>query len=179
MANDAFTGWVKIGCTTRTVIERAAELSRGSGVPLPFQPIAWEPVSDCQAVERAVHRMLADVRVSTDREFFACTTDRAAGVIKAVAGSYPRHAGALPAFPVRPASSLVMPVPLSRPYPVRRTAWRRYRARGRPLSAGAWRVLCLGACAVVVLLVAELRPDLSALPDGPVRHVLAWIERHA
>lgn len=79
-------GLVKIGLTNRNPHARAAELTRATGVPAPFV-IAWcRAVSDCAGVESAVHRMLADKRVSDRREFFRCDVTTARQVIEAAAG---------------------------------------------------------------------------------------------
>ena len=85
LTNEAMPGMVKIGLTTRTPKERAAELSGATGVPLPFV-VAWaRAVSDCDHVERAVHRMLDDKRVSGRRESFRVDVHTARQVIEAVA----------------------------------------------------------------------------------------------
>lgn len=69
LLNPSYPDLVKIGLTERTSEERAREL-RTSGVPTPFIVIYDELVSDCGAVEDAIHRRLAGYRVSDDREFF-------------------------------------------------------------------------------------------------------------
>ena len=87
LTNEAMPGLVKIGLTTRTPKERAAELSRATGVLLPYV-VAWaRPVSDCAYVEKAVHRMLDDKRVNKDREGFRVTVKTGRQVIEAAAGS--------------------------------------------------------------------------------------------
>ena len=87
LTNEAMPGMVKIGLTTRTPKERAAELSASSGVPLPFK-VAWaRAVPDCAYVEKAVHRMLDDKRVSASRESFRVDVTTARQVIEAAAGS--------------------------------------------------------------------------------------------
>jgi hypothetical protein len=69
LLNPSFPELVKIGLTERTSEERAREL-RTSGVPTHFIVIYDELVSDCQAVESAIHERLAGYRVTDDREFF-------------------------------------------------------------------------------------------------------------
>ena len=86
LTNPAMPGLVKIGLTTRSLTERAAELTAATGVPVPFV-VAWgRAVSDCAAVEGTVHRMLDDRRVSGKREFFRCDVATARQVIEAGAG---------------------------------------------------------------------------------------------
>ncbi len=87
LTNPAMPGLVKIGLTSRDPQARAAELTQASGVPAPFA-LAWcRGVADCAAVEAAVHRMLADRRVSGRREFFRCTAKAARQVIETAAGA--------------------------------------------------------------------------------------------
>jgi hypothetical protein len=86
LTNPAMPKMVKIGLTTRTPKERAAELSSATGVPLPFV-VAWaRAVSDCDFVEKAVHRMLADKRVNKSRDSFRVDVKTACQVIEAAAG---------------------------------------------------------------------------------------------
>jgi TPR repeat protein len=65
-------GLVKIGCSSRPPEERAAELSRASGVPAPFEVVYDTFFNDCQEAERFVHTFLGSHggRLSANREFF-------------------------------------------------------------------------------------------------------------
>ncbi|MBK6768927.1 MAG: GIY-YIG nuclease family protein [Ardenticatenales bacterium] len=69
LLNPSYPDVIKIGLTERTSEERAREL-RTTGVPTNFIVLYDELVTDCVAVESAVHRRLAGYRVSDDREFF-------------------------------------------------------------------------------------------------------------
>ena len=70
MSNPAFKdGMVKIGLTLRTVEERCREL-RTTGVPLPFVVEFAKQVSNPAEKEKYLHEILAEKRVSDDREFF-------------------------------------------------------------------------------------------------------------
>jgi hypothetical protein len=70
MSNPAFKdGMVKIGFTLRTVEERCREL-RTTGVPLPFVVEFAKQVSNPAEKEKYLHEILADMRISDDREFF-------------------------------------------------------------------------------------------------------------
>lgn len=60
---------VKIGRTSRTVEERAKELSSTS-VPRPFIPLFSVEVTDAAAVERRLHERFRDFRDNPNREFF-------------------------------------------------------------------------------------------------------------
>lgn len=61
---------VKIGCTERSPHLRAEELSKGTGIPAPFDVVCYIEVTDHQAVERRMHEWLKAHRVSENREFF-------------------------------------------------------------------------------------------------------------
>jgi hypothetical protein len=61
---------VKIGCTERSPHARADELSRNTGVPLPFKVLCYVESGDFQAVERRMHEWCAKYRISASREFF-------------------------------------------------------------------------------------------------------------
>lgn len=176
MENDAFPGLVKIGCTTRPPAVRAAELSAATGVPTAFRVAAARPVSDCRAVEKAVHRMLDDVRVSQGREFFACPTPRAIAVMNAVADAYP---GRREARPLQPMLRQVRALPSYGPLPpIKRRAWRPLYRPGRSRWTVAGIRLAIGLlCAAVSIATTVLRPDLSAMPQGHIRSTLSILER--
>ena len=87
MLNPSYPDLVKIGLTERTSEERAREL-RTSGVPTPFIVIYDELVSDCDAVEAAIHRRLAGYRVSDDREFFRIPVKEAIRTLQEETAAY-------------------------------------------------------------------------------------------
>lgn len=70
LANASMPGLLKIGMTVRTPEERAAEVSRGTGVPSPFMVAYSEKVPDCFEAERLIHRRLDRFRPRRNREFF-------------------------------------------------------------------------------------------------------------
>ena len=72
LANSAMPDLVKVGKTTRTPAERAAELSKVTGVPTPCIVVYEQLVDDCTAAEEFVHTMLQQkgYRESDNREFF-------------------------------------------------------------------------------------------------------------
>ena len=82
LANSSMPGLVKVGKTTRDPQERAAELSRHSGVPQPFRVVFSLLVADCDESERVVHNSLASRRANDDREFFLISIDDAVHTIK-------------------------------------------------------------------------------------------------
>jgi len=87
LSNPAMPGMLKVGCTTRELIERVAELSAHTGVPLPF---VVEYSFDCDypfLLEHGTHEILGGARVSLSREFFAVPVDYAVRAIEQAAAS--------------------------------------------------------------------------------------------
>ncbi len=72
LANSAMQGMVKVGKTTRSPSERAAELSTATGLPTPFIVVYEQLFEDCTEAEAFVHTLLArkGFRVADNREFF-------------------------------------------------------------------------------------------------------------
>lgn len=70
LTNPSMEGIVKIGHTTKHPNLRAAEISRATGCPQPFDLLAyfgcWQP----QQAEFDIHRKFDAVRVNEAREFF-------------------------------------------------------------------------------------------------------------
>lgn len=87
LINPALTGQVKIGMTTNSPDQRAAELST-TGVPHQFVVVYAEHVRDCEKVERLLHGRLAEVRVNPNREFFRMTPQAAVRAVLEVAEPY-------------------------------------------------------------------------------------------
>lgn len=83
LSNRSMKGLVKIGMTTRTPEERAAELSSVSGVPHPFE-VCWARaiVGNVSRIERLVHDRLAKHR--TGKEFFRVSLAQAKSTIEEV-----------------------------------------------------------------------------------------------
>ena len=74
---------LKIGMTTRDVVQRAREINGATGVAVPFGVRrCWHVVNPREA-ERAVHRRLMRYRVRDDREFFRISFKVAAECIDA------------------------------------------------------------------------------------------------
>ena len=87
LTNEAMPSMIKIGRTSGEGVERrVAELSRASGVPLPFQVAVARVVHDAAVVERALHVAFAPDRVNPAREFFAIDAYRAVALINAFPG---------------------------------------------------------------------------------------------
>lgn len=87
LTNDAMPNMVKIGRTSGGGVERrVAELSRATGVPLPFKVAVARSVHDARVVENALHVAFGPDRVNPSREFFSIAPERAVAVINAFPG---------------------------------------------------------------------------------------------
>lgn len=70
LSSSAMPGVYKVGATDRSPHQRAAELSRGTGVPIEYEVAFYGETQNAFAWEKAVHVVLAKYRVSESREFF-------------------------------------------------------------------------------------------------------------
>ncbi len=87
LTNDAMPNMIKIGRTSgESVDRRVTELSRATGVPLPFKVAVARTVHDAKVVERALHVAFGPDRVNPSREFFAIGAERAVAIINAFPG---------------------------------------------------------------------------------------------
>lgn len=76
-------GLFKIGLTTKTVEERAKQLS-GTGAPDTFLIVhRWE-VSDCVLAEKLIHETLSEYRLKVEREFFDVPLEKAINAISLI-----------------------------------------------------------------------------------------------
>lgn len=89
LSNPSYPGQIKIGSTTKNnVNERAKQLSRATGVPLPFE-IEW--IYSCYNslnLEKEIHQYFDQFRVNDKREFFYLSVDEAKNVIKKLGKKY-------------------------------------------------------------------------------------------
>jgi hypothetical protein len=70
LTNPAMPGLVKIGSTILTPDERARQLSSSTGVPRPFQVVAFEPFHDELRAERELQSKFVEYRVKSGRREF-------------------------------------------------------------------------------------------------------------
>jgi hypothetical protein len=82
-------GLVKVGCTTRSIEGRIAELSAATGVPAPFKLEAGFKSKNAVADEARVHSALSEWRLRNNKEFFRCSVNDAIRVMSRVLGSQP------------------------------------------------------------------------------------------
>ena len=85
LTNQGMPGLIKIGFTKNLPQERARELY-GTGVAYPFEVAYQVCCHHYPQVEREVHAQLSGMRVNGGREFFACSVEEAAQVIRQCAG---------------------------------------------------------------------------------------------
>lgn len=71
LGNAAMPGIYKIGMTVRDPVGRAQQLSQSSGVPTPFEVLAYGECDYPRCVEQDIHTMFDDSRVNPRREFFS------------------------------------------------------------------------------------------------------------
>ena len=74
----------KIGKTTKDPVMRANELSRHSGVPIPFQVIFSIECIDIKDAEDKIHDAFSNYRINDKREFFKIDPTFCVGVIIAI-----------------------------------------------------------------------------------------------
>ena len=88
LINPTMPGLCKIGYTKKPPEERVKEISRGTGVPMPFE-VAWAfKCFDGDILEREVHKYLDGYRENADREFFRIPLEEAKQTIKILGARY-------------------------------------------------------------------------------------------
>ncbi|MDR5813342.1 GIY-YIG nuclease family protein [Caballeronia sp. LZ033] len=70
LANSAMPNLYKVGFTERSLHARCEEPNRATGVPSNFEIVCYAEYVDARTRERAIHAALADLRDSSNREFF-------------------------------------------------------------------------------------------------------------
>jgi hypothetical protein len=88
LINPAMQGLLKIGKTERSSEERAAELSKHTGVPADFYVAYEEFVSDCDKVEKLIHEQLDSFRLNNNREFFKAELKHAIRIVSDIAHNF-------------------------------------------------------------------------------------------
>ena len=81
LTNPSMSGLLKIGMTTRSPLQRAKELSSATGIPTPFEVSFSIYVNNCFKAEQYVHKMLAQYRLPTQKEFFKVNFGYAESII--------------------------------------------------------------------------------------------------
>ena len=81
LISDQQEGICKIGSTERTPEARLTEINRATGVILPWKIYNAFPCRAPRAVEKLVHRTLADIRIDRRKEGFAIYPEQAQQII--------------------------------------------------------------------------------------------------
>lgn len=93
LVNKHIPGMVKIGATRKHPVERARELSAGTGVPSDYELSYYRDFKDCFNAETILHNRFASVRVNNSREFFSITVEVAIRAVDDAASAQQRLPG--------------------------------------------------------------------------------------
>ena len=87
LINSSLPGLLKIGKTSRTPEERAAELSQNTNMPTPFMVAYEEQIPDSTTAEKFIHEELKNqgYRINDSREFFSIPLKEAIQIVSLVA----------------------------------------------------------------------------------------------
>lgn len=88
LSNPSIPNQLKIGSTQKDPDTRSKQLSRGTGVPTPFNVEFAFKCFNAESCEKEVHKVLKDCRVSKDREFFIISLNEAEDVIRKIGKKY-------------------------------------------------------------------------------------------
>tara|TARA_R110000822_G_scaffold123786_1_gene258297 strand:- start:251 stop:703 length:453 start_codon:yes stop_codon:yes gene_type:complete len=88
LENKSMPGMVKIGYTKGDPNDRADQLSKGTGIPTPHKVVYSYNCFNGERIERAVHKILKNQRVRTEREFFYITVEDAKRIINETGKKY-------------------------------------------------------------------------------------------
>ncbi len=83
LTNESMPGYIKIGMTTRPVLDRMRELD-GTNLPLPFECYYACSVEDARREELWLHNIFEDRRVRDNREFFLLDPERVVAALKRI-----------------------------------------------------------------------------------------------
>ena len=75
---------LKIGKTTTTSEERAAEISSSTGVATAYYVAYEAKTSDCHLAEAVIHKELAEYRYKSNREFFKIPLKKAISLVEQI-----------------------------------------------------------------------------------------------
>ena len=88
LSNRTMPGLFKIGHTKNNPEDRAKEISRATGVPVPFE-IEWAfNCYDSDMLEKEIHRALDSFRYSSNKEFFEISLNEAKETIRRLGSAY-------------------------------------------------------------------------------------------
>lgn len=88
LSNRTMPGLFKIGYTKNNPEERAKEISRATGVPVPFE-VEWAfNCYDSDMLEKEIHRSLDSFRYTSNKEFFEISLNEAKETIRRLGSAY-------------------------------------------------------------------------------------------
>lgn len=82
LSNESMPDLIKIGMTEERLEERVKELSRQTGVPLPFEVYFACEVENMREVEKSLHDAFMDHRINPKKEFFRLSPERVVSILK-------------------------------------------------------------------------------------------------
>ncbi len=82
LTNESMPDLIKIGMTDERLDNRVKELSRQTGVPLPFEIYFACEVENMREVEKSIHDAFSDHRINPKKEFFRLNPERVISVLK-------------------------------------------------------------------------------------------------
>jgi hypothetical protein len=82
LTNESMPDLIKIGMTDERLDERVKELSRQTGVPLPFEVYFACEVENMREVEKSLHNAFSDHRINPRKEFFRLNPERVISILK-------------------------------------------------------------------------------------------------
>lgn len=69
LKNEIMPDIYKIGCTEKSPMQRAADLSNTS-LPFPYEVVCYGEIENPMIIERELHSLYKEKRVASNREFF-------------------------------------------------------------------------------------------------------------
>lgn len=75
LMNEYMPDVYKVGMTTLSPEERAAQISQGTGIPFPFEVHSAYYSDNPKVHEAEIHGYLSEYRISNNREFFHCSIE--------------------------------------------------------------------------------------------------------
>jgi hypothetical protein len=84
LTNKVMPGLVKIGMTTRSDIDARMKELYTTGVPVPFDCVyaCLVKPSDCEKIEKALHKAFEPYRINPNREFFEIKPEQATSILQ-------------------------------------------------------------------------------------------------
>jgi PAS domain-containing protein len=83
LTNEAMPGYVKIGMTNNSLLERMRQLDR-TNIPLPFECYYACEVENALEEEKWLHSIFSDRRVRDEREFFKIDPERVVAAVRRI-----------------------------------------------------------------------------------------------